>query len=88
MTAQVIVIVFSALMALVNAIFMAKYNQKCKQNDEREKLLQIMQNDISMLKRGYLTEDRMRIVFKEELAHFELRLINEGRLEPKARRHP
>lgn len=85
------IILFSSLLALFNAVILTKYNRAAKRDDDRKTLLIQLQKDVELLKAGYITADRLRILLKEELkeafADFELRLINEGRLDPKRRKY-
>ena len=91
MSNQLMIVLFSSLVALFNAVILAKYNRAAKREDERRTLLSQLQKDVDLLKAGYITADRLRILLKEELkeafADFELRLINEGRLDPKRRKY-
>jgi len=86
MPQQYLTIIFSSVMALINAIVLVKYNRRCKSDDDRELRIRSIEADLLTIKHGLLTEERFRRILVEELREFELRLINEGRLEPKIRR--
>lgn len=88
---QVITYAIPAVFALLNAIIMAKYNHALKRDEKREAELAQIKKDITLLQRGFITEDKLRVIMKEELRNafqdYELRLINEGRLQPKRRQN-
>jgi hypothetical protein len=86
MPQQYLTIIFSSVMALINAIVLVKYNRRSKSDDDRERRIRSIEADLLTIKHGLLTEERFRRILVEELREFELRLINEGRLEPKIRR--
>ena len=87
MSDQLLIILFSSAVGLFNAVILAKYNRAAKREDSRQEQIATMQKDIDLLKSGYITADRLRLLIKEELAEaftaFELRLINDGRINPK-----
>lgn len=84
---QILMFAIPALFALMNAVIMAKYNQALKRDEARNEELTQLKKDVAILQRGFITEDKLRVVIKEELnsafQNYELRLINEGRLDPK-----
>ena len=83
---MLIPILVSAFLGFLNAIILAKYNQAIKREEKRQDEIVQIKKDLAVLQRGYVTEDKLRVVMKEELhkafQDYELRLINEGRLEP------
>lgn len=89
-TQQILFFAIPALFALMNAIIMAKYNQALKRDEARNEEVVQLKKDVAILQRGFITEDKLRVVIKEELRNafqdYELKLINEGRLDPKNRR--
>lgn len=89
-TQQILLLAIPALFALMNAIIMAKYNQALKRDEARNEEVVQLKKDVAILQRGFITEDKLRVVIKEELRNafqdYELKLINEGRLDPKNRR--
>lgn len=87
MTNQLLIILVSSAVALINAILLAKFNRSAKIADSRQEQMTQIQKDVDLLKAGYITADRLRLLIKEELhdafTSFELRLVNDGRINPK-----
>jgi len=81
---QWIQIIFVAIGA-INVYVMFGLSRSSKKKDEHETEHKRVNERLQSLENGQLKEDRFRMILKEELGQFELRLINEGRLEPKMR---
>jgi hypothetical protein len=79
--------VFGCLMTIVSGIILARFRQAMKREDDRREEINTIQADITLLKLGLLTEDKLRTLVKEEIRaafkDFELGLINDGRLVPR-----
>lgn len=67
--------------ANVYAMYMA--NRRAKKNDEHETCHKDLERRLAHLESSSMTEEKYRRVIREELNEFELRLINDGRVEPK-----
>lgn len=75
-----------ALLALLNVYVLWVLNRRTKANDEHRLEHKAIEAQLERLRGCSLTEERFRQILKEEFQVFELRLINEGRLEPQRRR--
>ena len=68
MSDQLLIILFSSAVGLVNAILLGKIqSRRPKREDSRQEQIATMQKDIDLLKSGYITADRLRLLIKEEL---------------------
>ena len=88
MTAQVVTmpfvlqIIFGGI-GIVNVYTIFALNRKAKKDDEHDVCHKDLDRRISALETSAMTEEKLRKVIREELIDFELRLINDGRVEPK-----
>ena len=95
MEERVLLLIASAILALLNGVVMWKLQRKAKESDrqalkleELEHRLNGAENACAICRSALLTEDKIRMILQEYFDRFELKLINQGRLQPvKARSH-
>lgn len=78
--AQWIQIVFAAI-GVINIYVMFGLNRGAKKRDEHDCCHKDLEKRVTALENHRITEERFRMIIREELQGFELRLIKEGRLE-------
>lgn len=84
-------IVFSALLSLINGLFIYARSRKDKLDQEKEERLVTCESEIQVLKSQQLTEERLRSIIRSELESFELRMLKSGQMgypQPRKRIEP
>lgn len=73
-------------LGLLNVYVLWLLNRRTKASDEHKAQHKMIEEKLLMIAGQAITEEAFRKILKEELQVFELRLINEGRLDPQRRK--
>lgn len=73
-------------LGLLNVYVLWLLNRRTKTSDEHKAQHKKIEEKLLLIEGQALSEETLRKVLKEELQVFELRLINEGRLDPQRRK--
>lgn len=73
-------------LGLLNVYVLWLLNRRTKASDEHKAQHKKIEEKQLLIENQIITEESFRRILKEELRDFELRLINEGRLDPQRRR--
>ncbi len=73
-------------LGLLNVYVLWLLNRRTKASDEHKAQHKMIEEKLLLIEGQALSEETLRKVLKEELQVFELRLINEGRLDPQRRK--
>jgi hypothetical protein len=75
-----------AVIGAINIYVSIGLARSFKKRDEHECSHKGIERRLTKLEDNRLTEERFRQILVDELGAFELRLINDGRLDPKTKR--